>query len=110
PATFDASEVRYQMAYEAGRLLFLYGHFVEARQRLELPYAMECGHRPVAHEAWILLVSMANLELDMTRLRALAAETGVCASDVETRLAADQMRKPVRSIPFVFEARRQLEA
>jgi tetratricopeptide (TPR) repeat protein len=110
PATIDAGRTRYQMAYEAGRLLFLYGHLDEARQRLELPYAMACGDGPVAHEAWVLLLSMANLQLDMTRRTALIADAATCPSDVETRIVADRMRKPVRSIPFALEGRRQLQA
>lgn len=109
PATFDAPRLRHRMAYEAGRLLYLYGHFAEARQRLELPYA-QCGVDSVAHDAWVLLLSMANVEGDVTRASALASDTAVCPSDVEARIVADRMRRPVRSIPFVLEARRQLEA
>lgn len=109
PATFDAGQARYRIAYEAGRLLFLYGHFDEARQRLERPYSMACGVSPVAHEAWVLLLSIANLELDVTRATALAADSAICPLDVEMRIGADRMRKPVRSIPFVFEGRYQLQ-
>ena len=109
PATFDAGELRYRMAYEAGRSEFLYGHFAEARQRLELPYAMQCGFSHVAHEAWMLLVSMANLEGDAMLSRSLATDQAICTCDVETRIQAERMRKPVKSIPFFLEARRKLE-
>ena len=110
PATFDVAGVRYRMAYEAGRLEFVYGHFAEARQHLELPYAMQCGLSPLAHEAWLLLLSMANLQLDVPRAHSLAADAAVCPFDVETRIVADRMRKPVFSVPFFLEGRRQLQA
>ena len=107
-ATFDAGEGRYRMAYEAGRFELLYGHFAEARQRLELPYAMQCRLSPVAHEAWMLLVSMANLQGDATLARSLASDAAVCPFDVETRIAADRIRKPVGGV-FFLEGRYQLE-
>jgi SAM-dependent methyltransferase len=110
PATFDAGQSRYRMAYEAGRLQFLYGHFDTARPQLELPYSMACGVGPVAHEAWVLLLLLANFEGDVPRAMSLAADAAVCPSDVETRIDADRRRKPVRSIPFVLEGRRQLQA
>lgn len=109
PATFDAGRARYRMAYEAGRLLFLYGHLAEARQRLELPYAMECGVSPVAHEAWVLLLSVTNLESDIARSHALAADAAICPSDPETRIHSDRLRKPVRGV-LVLEGRTQLQA
>jgi hypothetical protein len=109
PATFDAGRVRYRIAYEAGRLQFLYGHLAEARRRLELPYAMQCGVSPVAHEAWVLLLSVANLESDITRSKALAADAAICPTDVETRIHSDRLRKPVRGI-LALEGRTKLEA
>jgi tetratricopeptide (TPR) repeat protein len=109
PATFDAGRVRYRMAYEAGRLQFLYGHFAEARQRLELPYAIQCGVSPIAHEAWVLLLSVANLESDITRSKALAADAAICPSDVETRIHSNRLRKPARGI-LVLEGRTKLQA
>jgi hypothetical protein len=69
---------------------------------------MQCGLGPVAHDAWVLLLSMAILEADVARSRSLATDAAVCATDVETRIRADRMRKPVRSIPYVLEGRRQL--
>ena len=110
PATFDAGGVRYRMALEAGQLLFRSGHFAEARQRLELPYAMQCGVSAVAHEAWMVLLAMANAEADVARAQALAADGAICAIDVETRIQADRLRKPVRSIPYVLEGWKQLQA
>lgn len=110
PATFDAAQLRYRMAYEAGQLLLRYGHLAEARQRLELPYSLKCGVSPVAHEAWVLLLSIANQEADVARALSLAADNAICPSDAESRVHAERLRKPVRSIPFVLEARRQLQA
>lgn len=110
PATFDAGRFRYRMAYEAGLLLSRYGHFAEARQRLELPYAMQCGSSAVAHEAWLVLLAMANAEADVARAQALAADAAICPVDVETRIQAERLRKPVRSIPYVIEGRKQLQA
>ena len=110
PATFAAGEGRYRLAYEAAHLQFLYGHFVEARQRLELPYSMECGRSAVAHEAWALLISMATLEVDVARANALTLDAAVCPCDVETRIRADRMRKPVFDIPFFLVGRDQLKA
>jgi tetratricopeptide (TPR) repeat protein len=109
PATFDPDQLRYRMAHESGRWEFLYGHFAEARRRLQLPYVMECGVSPVAHEAWLLLLSMANLEGNVAQASSLATDVAICACDVETRIRSDRMRKPVRGI-FVLEGRRQLQA
>lgn len=108
PATLDASETRYRMAYEAGHFQFLYGHFAEARARLELPFTMKCGLQRVSHDAWVLLIAMANLEGDVARSQLLASNASLCATDVETQIQADRIRKPVRSIPFVLEGRRVL--
>lgn len=110
PATFDAAQLRDRMAYEAGQLLVSYGHFAEARQRLELPYSLQCGLSSVAHDAWVLLLAIANHEADVGRGHSLTADAAICPSDVETRIQAERLRKPVRSIPFVLEARRQLQA
>lgn len=110
PATFDAAQLRYRMSYEAAELLFRYGHFTEARQHLELPYAQRCQVNPVAHEAWVLLLSLANQAADADRARSLATDAAICPSDVETRVHAERLRKPVLGIPFVLEARRQLQA
>lgn len=109
PATFDAGQLRYRLAYEAGRLQFVYGHLAEARSHLELPYTMQCGVGPVGHEAWLLLLSIAQFERDLARLSSLAADGAVCPADVETRVQADRMRKPIRGI-LVLEAYRQLQA
>jgi hypothetical protein len=110
PATFDAGQLRYRMAYEAGQLLLSYGHFAEARQRLEMPYSLQCGISAVAHDAWVLLLSIANQQADVARARSLASDAAVCAIDAETRVQAERLRKPVLGLPLVVDARRQLEA
>lgn len=107
PATLDTSEARYRMAYESGRFWFLYGHFAEARERLELPFTMKCGLQRVSHDAWVLLIAMANLEGDVARSQLLASDASLCATDVETQIQADRIRKPVRSM-LVLEGWRVL--
>lgn len=107
---FDAAGLRFRVAYEAGRIELRSGHFSQARRLLTLPYTLPCGFEPVAHDAWTSLLEIANLEANVAAARSLALDTSVCAVDVEQRIHADRLRKPVRSIPFALDGRRQLQA
>jgi hypothetical protein len=109
PATLDPGEARYRVAYEAGRLLFRYGHFAEARAHLELPFTMECGKAPLGYDAWELLISIANLQQNVAWSRALADGAGACTSDVETRIRFDRLRRPAYQSRFALEGRFALQ-
>jgi tetratricopeptide (TPR) repeat protein len=81
-------------AYQAADFHFLYGQLDGARKRLQPIYEGQCRKTEYGLKAWIRLITMANLEHDAERSRALAhaALTKSCATNeadaaVEKRIA-----------------------
>jgi hypothetical protein len=92
-------------AFQAADFLFVYGHFDEARARLEPMMAAHCGKDEWGYKAWEKLISMSNFEGDGDRSRALV-EGKSCAFDEETLAAEDALRKPVRQGVAYLDARK----
>jgi tetratricopeptide (TPR) repeat protein len=92
-------------AFQAADFLFVYGHFPEARERLQPMMDEHCGKDEWGYKAWEKLISMSNFEGDADQSRALV-EGKSCAFDEETLAAEDALRKPVRQGVAYLDARK----
>jgi tetratricopeptide (TPR) repeat protein len=92
-------------AFQAADFLFVYGHFPEARARLQPMMDEHCGKDEWGYKAWEKLISMSNFEGDADQSRALV-EGKSCAFDEETLAAEDALRKPVRQGVAYLDARK----
>ncbi|MRG93229.1 tetratricopeptide repeat protein [Polyangium spumosum] len=98
-------------AYQSAEFFFLYGNFAEARRRLEPIYAEQCGKTPFGYLAWEKLTTMANLENDVPRSRALAeaAMTKSCAVSEEQKLKETDIAQPTISRGYYVDAAAKFE-
>ncbi|WP_281318174.1 hypothetical protein [Polyangium sp. y55x31] len=98
-------------AYQSAEFFFLYGNFPEARRRLEPIYAEQCGKTPFGYLAWEKLTTMANLENDVPRSRALAeaAMTKSCAVSEEQKLKETGIAQPTISRGYYVDAAAKFE-
>jgi tetratricopeptide (TPR) repeat protein len=79
-------------AFYSGEQFFLYGHFDEARARLEPIYREHCGHDAFGYEAWKRLVVMSNLARDAVRSRELAkAEKSTSCAWTDAQKAEERL-------------------
>jgi hypothetical protein len=81
-------------ALYAAEQLVAYGHFDEARARLELLNRAHCARDAVGYEAWKQLITMSNLQNDIVRSRALA-RAEKAASCAWTEAQKDEERRGV---------------
>ena len=88
PLSADPYKNQNQFAYQAGEITFLYGHFEEARKRLLPIYVAQCGKNKFGYDAWLKLVTMANLQNNFAESLKLskAAKKKSCAYDDATKL------------------------
>ena len=71
--------------------LYVYGHFEDARSRLEPLYRDHCAKDPIGYEAWKRLISMSNLQGDIARSRSLAeTEKAKSCAYTEEQLAEER--------------------
>jgi hypothetical protein len=98
-------------AYQAGEYLFLYGHFAEARKRLEPIYREQCGKTSFGYLAWEKLTTMSNLENDVPRSRELAesAKLRSCAVSEEQKLKETSIAEPTISRGYYVDAAAKFE-
>ncbi len=81
-------------AFQAGDYYFVYGHFKEARARLEPLYKDHCGKDKWGYMAWEKLISMSDFEGNTKQSLALAKGKS-CAYDEDTKAKEALIRKPV---------------
>jgi tetratricopeptide (TPR) repeat protein len=95
-----------QYQWYAADILFLYGHFDEAKARYEPMYRDHCGKDEYGYKAWERLISMSNATRDADRSRQLAEaeKNHSCAVNEEQKGAADLIVKPTIQAAFYQDA------
>jgi outer membrane protein assembly factor BamD (BamD/ComL family) len=90
----------------AAEVLFLYGHFDEAKARYEPMYKDHCGKDEYGYRAWEKLISMSNLTRDAERSRQLAEaeKNHSCAVNETQKALADGIVKPTIQAAFYQDA------
>jgi len=111
PATNQDQKNSDLYAYQSAEFFFLYGNFPEARRRLEPIYAEQCGKTQFGYLAWEKLTTMANLENDVPRSRALAeaAMAHSCAVSEEQKLKETGIAQPTISRGYYVDAAAKFE-
>ncbi len=66
----DKHSLEYQ--FYSAKQYYLYGHFKEAQDRLQVLYDQHCGKDRFGYDAWKLLIVMSNMQNDAARSRQLA--------------------------------------
>lgn len=94
--------------FQSGDLYFVYGQFDEARKYFNDLFERYCGENEWGYKAWEKLISMSNFEGNAAESRRLA-EGKSCAFDEETRVAEENIRKPVRQGVAYLDARKLYE-
>jgi tetratricopeptide (TPR) repeat protein len=72
PPDRDKQNRAAEYAFYSADQYYLYGHFKDANQRLEVIYKEHCGKDALGYEAWKRLIVMSNIEKDAARSRQLA--------------------------------------
>jgi len=111
PPALDSTKNLDLYAFQAADYYFLYGHFDEARRRLEPMYNEQCGKTEFGYRAWERLTTMSNLEnnVEMSRKLAEAALTRSCAVSEEQKLKEGEIARPTISRGYYLDAARAFE-
>jgi hypothetical protein len=91
PRTEDERDLAGEYMMYGADMFFVRGQLAEARRRYEALIADRCERDGFGFGAWVKLVTIAKLEREPARLRALAART--CAQDDEQRARAAALLK-----------------
>lgn len=96
----------YLYAYNAGETAFIYGQFDEAKKRLLPIYKSQCGTTKFAFNSWKKLVTIAALERDFDRSKALAEENKKksCAITDADRVVASSLGTDILNSAIFKEA------
>jgi len=95
-------------AFQNAEYFFVYGDFASARPRYQALYDQYCGKNEWGYKSWEKLVSMAAFENDTAASRKLA-EGKSCAYSEETKVAEENLRKPVLQGAAYLDARKAYE-
>lgn len=104
PPAEDLLQVAPAYRYYGGEQHVLYGHFDEARRRLQPLWTERCGKDEYGYKAWEQLMVMANLERDVAKARALAE------AEQKTSCAIGGAAPPPVGDPVYVDARRKFAA
>jgi outer membrane protein assembly factor BamD (BamD/ComL family) len=112
PVEKDPYKNHDHFAYSAGEIPFLYGHFDEARKRLQPIYMAQCGKTKYGYLAWEKLITMANREGKFEESRALAkaSKDKSCAVTEDQKTAQAGIADPTLQRGFFQEAAQAYKA
>ena len=106
PANIDVNHRALDYQWYAADVLFVYGHFDEAKARYEPMYRDHCGKDEFGYKAWERLISMSNITRDAERSRQLAEaeKNHSCAITEVQKASAEGIVKPTIQAAFYQDA------
>jgi tetratricopeptide (TPR) repeat protein len=112
PPNVDISHRAMDYQWYAAEVLFLYGHFEEAKARYEPMYREHCGKDEYGYRAWEKLISMSNISRDAERSRQLAEaeKSHSCAVNEAQKIAGESIVKPTIQAAFYQDAAKVFKA